>query len=165
MRLRFKLLLVVASLVLAAAAVFALRSRPAAPDVVFTTLGGERILTADLRGKAVLVNFWATSCVTCVKEMPMLVSAEQKFGQEGYVTVAVAMSYDPPDQVAAFAEKNKLPFKVVLDSDGSIARSFGNVFVTPTTFLLSKKGEIVKQFLGEPNVDWLHAAIAEELSK
>lgn len=143
----------------------AVTARPAAPEVIFKTLDGERISTSDLKGKAVLVNFWATSCVTCVKEMPMLADTQRKFGPKGYVTVAVAMNYDPPSQVAAFAKHNNLPFKMALDTDGSIARGFGDIRLTPTTFLLSKKGEIAKQFVGEPKVEWLHAVIAEELDK
>jgi peroxiredoxin len=66
--------------------------------------------------------------------------------------VAVAMSYDHPNLVADFAQKRKLPFEVALDADGAAARSFGNVSATPTTFLIDRRGRIVKRYLGEP--DW-----------
>jgi thiol-disulfide isomerase/thioredoxin len=89
-----------------------------APEVTFSTLQGERLSTASLRGKVVLVNFWATSCVTCVKEMPKLVETHRKYQARGFETLAVAMGYDPPNYVLAYTERNALPFKVALDPQG-----------------------------------------------
>src|SRR5690606_23866481 len=90
--------------------------KPAAPtpEASFVTLQGEKLDLASLRGKVVLVNFWATSCVTCVQEMPMLVDTHNKFAPQGYETIAVAMSYDPPNYVQNFAETRQLPSKVAL---------------------------------------------------
>ena len=68
-----------------------------------------------------LVNFWATSCTGCMKEMPRLVETHRKYAGQGFETVAVAMSYDRPDYVQTYVNTNKLPFKVALDMDGSIA--------------------------------------------
>ena len=121
-----------------------------APEVRFATLGGEQFSTSDLRGKVVLVNFWATSCEVCIHEMPMLVETYRKFAPRGYEMVAVAMSYDHPNLVADYAQKNRLPFKVALDVEGAIAKQWGNVRVTPTTFVVDRRGRIVKQFVGEP---------------
>src|SRR5688500_11714984 len=67
-----------------------------APDAAYTLLDGSKGQVADLRGKVVLVNFWATSCTTCVHEMPQIVSTHEKYKARGYETLAVAMSYDPP---------------------------------------------------------------------
>ena len=64
----------------------------------------------------------------------------------------MAMSYDHPNQVAQFAQERALPFKVALDGDGSIARAFGDVRATPTSFLIDRRGRILKAYLGEP--DW-----------
>lgn len=156
-------ILVVAAIAVAVGFAFTQRSR--APNVEFVTLSGHNFTTADLRGKVVLVNFWATSCSTCVHEMPMLVRTQKEFGSRGYVTVAVAMSYDNPNYVAAFAQENRLPFKVALDSRGKIAKAFGNVMVTPTSFLLDKNGHILKQYLGEPNPKAFHALINRALAQ
>jgi len=141
-----------------------LRSKPA-PDLNFTTIKGETFTTGDLRGKVVLINFWATSCATCIKEMPELIQTHQKYQSQGYETIAVAMVYDPPNYVIAYSEKNQLPFKVVLDTRGEIANTFGPVQVTPTTFLISKRGDIVKHFIGEPDFRWLHDIVEKELGK
>ncbi len=148
-----KLIAAVAVVAIAAGVGFAALTRQApAPEVRFVTLAGQSFTTSELRGKVVLVNFWATSCVSCVEEMPKMVEAWNKFSPRGYEMVAVAMSYDHPNLVADFTQKRALPLKVALDADGAVAKGFGNVNVTPTTFLLDKRGRIVKQYLGEP--DW-----------
>jgi peroxiredoxin len=142
-----------AALALGVAASFAFQGgEPSAPEVRFATLSGESFATSDLRGKVVLVNFWATSCVSCVQEMPKMIETYRKFAPRGYEMVAVAMSYDHPNQVAQFANSRDLPFKVALDTDGKIAKSFGDIRITPTTFVLDRQGRVLKRYLGEP--DW-----------
>ena len=133
------------------------------PDTTFVTIGGERIPSRSLEGRVVLVNFWATSCIACVQEMPMLVETYQKYADQGYSTVAVAMRYDPPNFVVNFAQTRQLPFTVALDLDGHNALSFGDVTLTPTTFLVDRKGRIVRRYVGEPPVASLHAEIERAL--
>ena len=135
------------------------------PEVQFNTIKGERIHTSDLRGKVVLVNFWATSCVTCMAEMPKMVDTYNQFHAQGFEMVAVAMDYDPPNFVLAYAEQKKLPFKVALDIDSAVANAFGNVRLTPTTFLIDKRGRVVREYLGEPDFKQLHALVAEQLKE
>jgi len=134
-----------------------------APDVRFTTIKGEQFYTADLRGKVVLVNFWATSCTTCVQEMPQMVETYERFNTRGLEFVAVAMSYDPANYVINYAETRQLPFRVALDTDGDAARKFGNVQMTPTTFLIDGEGHIVKRYLGIPDFTELHRLIEQRL--
>jgi peroxiredoxin len=136
-----------------------------APVVTYTLLDGSKASTADLRGKVVLVNFWATSCTTCVQEMPQIVATHDKFKSRGFETLAVAMSYDPPAYVANFAETRKLPFPVAIDNTGTIARRFDDVRLTPTTFLLNKRGEIVKRYVGAPDFAALHALVEQLLTE
>ncbi len=126
-------------------------ARQSAPSVAYTLLDGTPSSTDALRGKVVLVNFWATSCTACVHEMPQIVATHERFKARGFETLAVAMSYDPPAAVAHFAESRKLPFSVVIDNTGAVARSFGDVRLTPTTLLINKRGEIVKRYVGEPD--------------
>lgn len=136
-----------------------------APASRFVLLDGSTTTTADLKGKVTLVNFWATTCVTCVKEMPSLVSTHQKYKDKGYETIAVAMSYDQPAWVANYAQSRQLPFKVALDNTGELARNWGDVKLTPTTYLVDKQGRIVKRFVGEPDFGTLHQLIENLLAK
>ena len=137
----------------------------AAPTVQYTLLDGQRLSSAQFKGQVVLVNFWATSCSTCVAEMPQIMATHEKFKAQGFQTLAVAMSYDPPAYVASFAETRKLPFGVAIDNTGDIARSFGQVQLTPTTFLINKRGEIVKRYVGAPDFAALHALVARLLAE
>jgi len=137
---------------------------PEAPQAHFAALSGEKFSTSDLRGKVVLVNFWATSCISCVKEMPRMIEAYRKFGPRGYEVVAVAMSYDHPNTVAEFTQRRGLPFKVAVDSSGEIARSFGKIRATPTSFLIDKHGRVVRQYVGEPDWAEFHIDVEKALA-
>jgi len=136
-----------------------------APTVGYTLLDGKQSSTEQLRGKVVLVNFWATSCTTCVHEMPQIVATHEKYSPRGFETLAVAMSYDPPAYVVNFAETRKLPFGVAIDNTGAIAKSFGQVQLTPTSVLINKRGEIVKRYVGEPDFAALHQLVEKLLAE
>ena len=137
----------------------------AAPESTFVLLDGSKTTTTDLRGKVTLVNFWATSCVTCVAEMPKIISTYNKYQPQGYETMAVAMSYDPPSYVVNYTETRKLPFKVAIDNTGVVAKAWGDVQLTPTSYLVNKRGEIVKQYVGEPDFAALHTLIEKLLAE
>jgi len=137
----------------------------AAPMSSFVLLDGSRKTTSDLKGKVTLVNFWATSCVTCVGEMPKVIATYDKYKSQGYDTLAVAMSYDPPSYVVNFAETRKLPFGVAIDNTGAVAKAWGDVQLTPTTYLVNKRGEIVKRYVGEPDFAELHRLIEKLLAE
>jgi len=162
---KLKILAAAAVLVLAVAGTVVATQKPAAPDVAFTTLQGQRFRTADLRGQVVLVNFWATTCGVCIEEMPALKAMQDKFQARGYRTIAVAMDYDPPARVGAFVGLNPLPFTFVLDRDGSIARGFEGVRLTPTSYVLDRRGQIVQKILGEPDFDKLHGLLEQLLAE
>lgn len=136
-----------------------------APQSTFVLLDGSQKTTADLRGQVTLVNFWATSCTTCVAEMPEVVATYQKYRAQGFDTLAVAMSYDPPSYVVNFAETRKLPFKVAIDNTGAIAQAWGDVKLTPSTFIVNKRGEIVKTYVGAPDFPELHRLIERLLAE
>jgi len=140
-------------------------SSQAAPESTFVLLDGSKKTTVDFKGKVTLVNFWATSCVTCVAEMPRLIATHHKYAAQGFDTVAVAMSYDPPSYVVNYTETRQLPFKVAIDNTGAVAKAWGDVQLTPTTYLLNKRGEIVKQYVGEPDFAALHQLIEKLLAQ
>ena len=137
----------------------------AAQQSAFVMLDGSKKESAQLKGKVTLVNFWATSCTTCVAEMPRLISTYEKYQARGFDTIAVAMSYDPPSYVVNFAQTRKLPFSVAIDNTGEVAKAWGDVKLTPTTYLVNKRGEIVKRYVGEPDFAELHRLIEQLLTE
>ena len=146
-------------IVIALCAYFIVAQKSLAPAISLTTYQGEKLELNALQGKVVLVNFWATSCTTCIKEMPALIETHRKYAAQGYETVAIAMDYDTPGFVTAYALRNGLPFKVAHDADGSAAKAFGEVRLTPMTFLIDRQGRIIKRYLGAPDFAALHAEI------
>lgn len=135
-----------------------------APQSRFVLLDGSSQTTADLRGRVTLVNFWATSCTSCVAEMPKVVATYEKYQAQGFDTVAVAMQYDPPSYVVNFVQTRKLPFKIAIDNTGTVAQAWGDVRLTPTTYIVNKRGEIVKRYVGEPDFAELHRLIEKLLA-
>lgn len=160
-RLLLRLSLVVALCGLLVAGYFFIQQKTPAPAVQWSQLDGKVGSLAAWKGKVILVNFWATSCATCVREMPNLVKTYEKFHVKGLELVAMAMSYDRPDYVLNYVHSNRLPFHIGLDVDGKIAKAFGDVNLTPTTFLIDRQGNIVKKYIGEPDFEKLHALLEE----
>ena len=156
--------LIAVVLIVVAALAYAMLSKPDAPAVTFVTLEGQPIPLDSLRGKVVLVNFWATSCPGCIKEMPGMVETYNQYKAKGFEIIAVAMSYDPPNHVVNFTQTRQLPFPVALDVKGELAQAFGDVRLTPTSFIIGKKGQILEQKLGELDFVKLRALLDKELS-
>lgn len=162
---RSKIILPTLLLCLVCALLFSLNQRPQAPDVTFTTIEGKKLKMTELKGKMVLVNFWATSCSGCIKEMPELIATYNQYQPKGLELVAVAMSYDPPSHVLNYSQKNKLPFPVMHDSYEEIASKFKDVRLTPTTYVINKQGQIVKQILGVIDFKDLTQLLDRELNQ
>lgn len=166
MSVRIKWALGAAAVLLAAGGALYVATAPAAaPETTFVLLDGSRVKTSDLRGKVTLVNFWATSCTTCVEEMPKMVQTFNQYHAKGYQHLAVAMSYDPPSYVVNYTQTRKLPFEVAIDNTGAVAQAWGQVELTPTSYVVNKKGEIVKRYVGEPDFGELHALIEKLLAE
>jgi peroxiredoxin len=136
-----------------------------APEIRFTRLSGETFSTSELRGKVVLVNFWGSYCAPCVKEMPKIVETHEKFAPRGYETVAVAMRQDNPQRVGAFAAMRALPFRIAFDGSGEAAKEFGNVRITPTSFLIDRQGRVLRRYVGEHDWAGLQKLVERELAR
>ena len=141
------------------------RAAERAPSVDYTLLDGQRHTLASLQGQVVLVNFWATSCTTCVAEMPKIVATYDKYKARGFDTLVVAMSYDPPSYVVNYAQTRQLPFSVAIDNTGAVAQAWGEVRLTPTTYIVNKRGQIVKRYVGEPDFTELHRLLEQLLAE
>jgi peroxiredoxin len=118
------------------------------PNFAFTALNGEQMSLEKLRGKPVVVTFWATDCASCLKEIPIWLDLYSRYHAQGLEIIGVAMYFDPPNHVIQFVKQRSLPYPITLDVNAKIANAFGDVKVTPTTFLLNPKGEIVWQKVG-----------------
>ena len=135
------------------------------PTFKVSEISGKVLSQEDLKGKVSIINFWATSCTTCVKEMPEMIQTYNKYKMDQLEFIAVAMSYDPPMYVVNFAKTRQLPFHVAMDSDGSVAKAFGKIQLTPTTLVINKKGKIIKRYVGEPNWDEFHQLLEKSLAE
>lgn len=121
-------------------------------DIEFSIVDGRTLNLKQLQGHPVLVVFWATSCPACIEEMPHLIELYQDLAPRGLEIIAVAMAYDPPNQVMEMRQRKQIPYPISLDIQGKIAGAFGNVRLTPTTFLIDAQGQIVIQKTGMLNM-------------
>jgi thiol-disulfide isomerase/thioredoxin len=119
-----------------------------APETTFSTITGQKITLSALRGKPVIVTFWATDCASCIKEIPHLIELYQRYHNQGLEIIAVAMAYDRPNHVLDMTKAQQLPYYVALDMQSENAHAFGDVSLTPTTFLIAPDGSIALQKTG-----------------
>lgn len=160
-----KLIVAITTLIIAGAGFFFFFNKSDAPNVTYQTLDGGQVSSADLKGKVVLVKFWATTCVTCVKQMPDTIEYYNTYKDKGYETIAVAMSYDDPTAIHKFRESYKLPFTVAYDKSGQVATEFGGIRFTPVAFLLDRQGNIVKRYIGDYNKQEFIQTLEQTLAK
>ncbi|MBP6115805.1 MAG: TlpA family protein disulfide reductase [Neisseriaceae bacterium] len=162
-----KILLPLILIAVAALVWFAISSnKQQAPAFSLIDFNGHPVSEQQFAGKVTLVNFWATSCVGCVAEMPQLITTQAKYGGQGYQTIAIAMEYDPEDHIKEFLTKYDMSqFTVAKDKTGAVAKAYGNVQLTPTSVLVDSHGDIVTTIVGEPNFADLHQLIESELAK
>jgi len=139
-----------------------------APDYAAVSIEGDTVAIADLRGRVVLLNVWATWCLPCVTEMPALQRLHARLADSGLSVVAVSIDVagfgrDPIAHVREFVEDYGLTFTVLHDASGTIDRQFA-VHALPVTFIIDRDGRIIERVLGgrewdEPE----HATRIEEL--
>lgn len=134
------------------------------PEIAVNSITGEAIKLYQDKNNFTIINFWATDCPGCIKEMPGLTNVYNQLKGQGLQIIAVSMSYDPPNQVLNFTQKNKIPFPVVLDVDGQIAQSFGDIRLTPTSILIDKNGKIIDKVIGELDFNKLNALLQKHLN-
>ena len=118
------------------------------PNISVNTISGEKIALSSLKGKPALITFWATDCPGCIKEIPHLKAIHADYAAKGVPIIAIAMKHDRPDHVIAMSEAKEIPYKIALDPMGEAAQAFGNVRLTPTTFLIAPDSTIAMHKLG-----------------
>lgn len=119
----------------------------AAPDFELTSLDGKRVKLSDYRGKAVLLNFWATWCSPCKVEMPWFVDLQKRYGNDGLVILGIAMDDTETPKIAQFASEMGVNYPVLLGTD-QVSEEYGNVQFLPTSFYIDRKGKIIAKGAG-----------------
>ncbi len=158
------LLILLGIIVLIAGGIGYFLSKPTpAPDVNFRTIANKTFPLKDLQGKVVLITFWASNCVSCIKEIPDFKRLYQDYHQQGLEIIAIAMYYDRPNYVVDTQKAYQIPYDIVLDLGGNLASAFGDISLTPTTLLLNPKGDIIYQIMGLFDLNVLQKKIEKHL--
>ena len=118
-----------------------------APDFELPALDGKNLKLSDLRGKAVLLNFWATYCGPCKIEMPWFVELQKEYGPQGFQIIGVAMDDASLEDIAKFAKEMGVNYPILLGKE-SVGQSYGGVSVLPTTFFLDRDGRLIAREFG-----------------
>lgn len=142
-----------------------------APNVTFKSLDGSEISLESLRGKVVLVNFWATWCEPCKIETPWMIEFQKKYGDKGFTILGVAMDDEGASVVGPFVAKEKfdvdgqslpIPYPVVLGND-DLGTKFGGIMGLPTSFIITRDGKIATRVVGVVSHNHLEKAIQHSL--
>lgn len=134
-----------------------------APDFNLTTFAGDSFTLSELRGKPVLINFWASWCPPCRTEMPAIQRVYDEFQDQGFTVLAVNTTYqDDLGDAITFAQIRKLTFPVLLDRDASVANLY-DVRSLPTTFFVDPQGIISEVVIGGPMSEALLRIRAEQI--
>jgi len=135
-----------------------------APDFTLKLVGGsgKPMRLSSLKGKAVLLNFWATWCEPCKIEMPWLVELQKKYGPEGLQVIGVAMDDGGVKAIAAFAHKMGVNYPILQGTE-EVANLYGGLDGLPTTFFLDRSGKVVDQALGLESESLMEDAIKKSL--
>ncbi|HXT72462.1 MAG TPA: TlpA disulfide reductase family protein [Candidatus Angelobacter sp.] len=145
---------------------------PNEPDVTFPELQGGDLSLASLKGKVVLVNFWATWCEPCQIEIPWMIGFQQKYAGQGFTILGVAMDESGRKVVDPFVhtkqfdvdgQKSLMSYPIMLGNN-DLAEKFGGLIGLPTSVLISRDGKIVKRFIGLVDHDELQSAIEKQIA-
>ncbi len=118
------------------------------PDITLVTADGDKLPLESLSGRPLLVTFWSTTCATCIREMPHLAALHDELAPRGLEIIGISMYYDPPNQVLAMRKSRNIPYTIALDMRAEASQAFGDIRVTPSTFLIAPDGRIVYRQAG-----------------
>jgi peroxiredoxin len=135
-----------------------------APDFTLTDLQGNTVKLSDLRGKAVVLNFWATWCPPCKEEIPWFVELQKRYGSQGLQIVGVSMDDGDLKDVEKFAAENSINYPVLLGKE-AVAAQYGGIEYLPTTFYIDRDGVVMDRVFGQPGRDEIEKNIKLAIAK
>jgi thiol-disulfide isomerase/thioredoxin len=118
-----------------------------APDWTLQDLDGKTLSSKDLRGKVVLIDFWATWCGPCRRSIPHLIDLHNEYKDKGLVVVGVSVDQQGPQVVKPFVAQNKIPYRIVMQT-GKVIQDFGGIRGIPTAFIITQDGKIYRKIVG-----------------
>jgi len=119
-----------------------------APDFSLTSLDGKKLNRDSLKGKVVILDFWATWCPPCRAAIPHLVELHKKYGDQGLVVIGISLDRGGKEEVADFAERNHIDYDLVMGINNAILKDFGDVSSIPTIIVLNQQAEIIFKAVG-----------------
>lgn len=135
------------------------------PDISLLSVDGEQLRLPAYRGRPLLVTFWSVTCPSCIREIPHLIELYRELAPQGLEIIGIATAYDPPNQVLEMRKSRGMPYPISLDIDADAARAFGDVRVTPTTFLIAPDGRVVQRKVGKLDMPALRREILAMLAQ
>ena len=141
-----------------------------APSFVLPDIMGEKVKFSEFQGKAILLNFWATWCAPCRREVPRLNELYEKHAKEGLVVIGISLDYGKPEVVRDFLQGKKIAFVILMGNKeivGTYGRipGFGSIRGIPTTYLIDRKGRVVQKFVGSTSEKRMEEALRPLLNE
>jgi len=118
-----------------------------APAFTLQDLNGNNVSLADFKGKVVILDFWATWCPPCIKEIPDFIELYQKYKDKGFAMLGISLDQAGISVVQSFAQKYKINYPIMM-TDGRIDKEYGGITAIPTTFVIDPAGNIHKKYVG-----------------
>jgi peroxiredoxin len=130
-----------------------------APDISLLSIDGKELRLPAYRGRPVLVTFWSTTCPSCIREIPHLIELYRELAPQGLEIIGITTAYDPPNRVLEMQKSRDIPYPIALDIHADAAHAFGDVRVTPTSFLIAPDGRVVHSKIGRLDMTGLRREI------
>lgn len=140
-----------------------MKGKPA-PEFTLQSLEGKSVSLSDFRGKAVLLNFWATWCAPCKIEMPWFVELQKEYASQGLQILGVAMDDASPEDIAKFAKDLGVDYPILIGKE-SVGDAYGGVQFLPATFYIDREGRVVDKVFGLKGRGEIEEAVKKALAQ
>ncbi len=122
-------------------------SAKSAPSFTLQDLNGKTVSLSDFKGKVVVLDFWATWCPPCVKEIPHFIELYEQYKDRGFAMVGISVDREGVSVVKSFARKYQINYPILM-ADGQVANAYGGITGIPTTFVIDSAGNIRHKYVG-----------------